>query len=168
MVVLVNNSGMLGDVKNIGEQTPENIYKVNMLNAIAPAILTNEFIKAYKNTPADIVVLNISSGAARHPVESWANYCATKSSLDMLSKVIQLENASSNIRVYSVAPGVVDTKMQEEIRSVSPEDFPHLSKFVSYKQKNQLVNPKDVAVLLLDIIYNPKRYQDVVLDLREI
>ncbi|MFP4555441.1 MAG: SDR family NAD(P)-dependent oxidoreductase [Bacteroidales bacterium] len=166
--VLINNAGMLGQVKPIGSQDTENIIKTHTVNAIAPTIITNLFLNAYKNNDTEKTIINISSGAARKPVESWANYCSTKASLDMLSRVVQQENADSNLRVFAVAPGVVDTKMQDEIRSVSSKDFPHLEKFLNYKTGNHLSNTKDVANMLMHIINNPQDYGDVLMDVREL
>ena len=166
--VLINNSGMLGQVKPLGTQTSDSIFKTHTLNTIAPTIITNQFIKAYSNTEVEKVIVNISSGAARHAVESWANYCSSKAALDMLSQVVNLEQKENNLRIFSIAPGVVDTKMQDEIRTVSPEDFPHLNKFINYKAEGQLVKSDNVAKLIYEIIKNPDDYRDVILDLREL
>ncbi len=166
--VLINNAGMLGEVKPIGKQSAENIIKTHTVNAIAPTILTNLFLGAYDNKNTEKTIINISSGAARNAVESWANYCSSKASLDMLSRVVQQENTDSSLKVFAVAPGVVDTKMQDEIRSVAPENFPHLKKFINYKKENHLSNSNDVAKTLMHIIKNPQEYGDILMDVREL
>jgi benzil reductase ((S)-benzoin forming) len=92
-------------------------------------------------------VLAISSGAARRPVEGWSAYCAGKAGLDMFVRSVNAEYASAaaerSVRAVALAPGVVDTGMQESIRSA---DFAQVQRFRDLKENNQLSNPDDVAV----------------------
>ena len=169
-VVLINNAGIIGNVKPIGKQTNESIVKVFNLNTICPAILSNKFIQTYNGENISKVIVNISSGAARHPVESWALYCASKAAVDMFSQVIQAENGfdNSKLRVFSIAPGIVDTNMQEQIRSTKQEYFPHLDKFIGYKTKGQLTSAESVAAKILEVIDKPESHQNVLLDARQL
>ncbi len=169
-VVLINNAGIIGDVKPIGELTNESIVKVFNLNTICPAILTNKFIHCYKDSDAQIVIINISSGAGRHSIESWGTYCASKAAVDMFSQVNQAESGFDNakLRVFSIAPGIVDTNMQQQIRGVDSKDFPHLEKFIGYKIKGQLTSTEVVANKILEVVDKPERYNDVLLDVRQL
>ena len=60
--------------------------------------------------------------------------------IEMLSKCIELEQTQMEfpIRCFSIAPGVVDTKMQEHIRNSSLENFAMKPKFEELYEKNQL------------------------------
>ncbi|RPH32949.1 MAG: SDR family NAD(P)-dependent oxidoreductase [Bacteroidales bacterium] len=169
-VVLINNAGIIGDVKPIGKQSNESIVNVFNLNTICPAILSNKFIQAYKGEDVSMVIINISSGAARRPIESWATYCASKAAIDMFSQVQQAENGydSKNLKIFSIAPGIVDTNMQEQIRTTKPQDFPHLEKFIGYKTKGQLFSPDLVAKKILEVIDKPEVHQNVLLDVRQL
>lgn len=169
-VVLINNAGIIGDVKPIGELTNDSIVKVFNLNTICPAILTNKFIKCYKNSDVQIVIINVSSGAGRHSIESWGTYCASKAAVDMFSQVQQAENGFDNpkLKVFSIAPGIVDTNMQQQIRGVDSKDFPHLEKFIGYKTKGQLASTEEVAKKILEVVNKPEMYQDILLDVRQI
>jgi benzil reductase ((S)-benzoin forming) len=167
-VVLINNSGMLGEVNSVGKISTESIIKTHILNAIAPTIISNLFLKTYSNNNVERIIINISSGAARYPIKNWGNYCASKASLDMLSKVIQIENESNNVKVFSVAPGIVDTQMQDEIRTKSQEAFPDIDQFIDYKNRNQLVSPENAARSIIRIAKHPEKFQDVLLDVRKL
>lgn len=169
-VVLINNAGVIGDVKPIGKQSNESIVDVFNLNTICPAILSNKFIQTYNEKNISKVIVNISSGAARHPIESWAPYCASKAALDMFSQVMQAESGydSKNLKIFSIAPGIVDTNMQEQIRSTILEDFPHLDKFKGYKTKGQLTSAESVAAKILEVIDKPEIHQNVLLDVRQL
>lgn len=169
-VVLINNAGIIADIKPIGKLSNESIVKVFNLNAICPAILTNKLIQCYNGTDIPIVIVNISSGAGRHPVESWASYCASKAAVDMFSQVNQAESGFDNpkVRVFSIAPGIVDTHMQEKIRSTKLEDFPLLDKFNEYKTNGQLTSAESVAAKILEVIDKPEIHQNVLLDVRQL
>jgi len=168
-VVLINNAGTIGEVKPIGEQASSSIANIFNINTIAPVLLTNKFINLYKRIDIPMIIINISSGAARHPIESWAPYCASKAAIDMFSQVVQAENGyeSDNVKIFSVAPGVVDTDMQEQVRAIDPKDFIHHNKFVEYKNSGQLATPVSVANKILEIIEKPLEYQNVLLDVRK-
>ena len=50
-----------------------------------------KIIPSCQNSDAKKSIMNISSGAARHAIESWSSYCSTKAALDMYSEVIHIE-----------------------------------------------------------------------------
>jgi len=171
-IILINNSATLGEVKHVGKRTNQDIINSYNINIISPTILINNFVANYQNTNCKRLILNISSGVARYPMASWATYCATKAALDMTSMVVheeQTEKYSENpIKIFSVAPGIVDTQMQDEIRATKSEDFSKLDKFISYKEKNNLNSPQNVANKLIELILNSERITKICLDLREI
>ncbi len=170
-VILVNNAGIIGNVKHTGNIDNKLIHKTFMVNTVSPAVLVNSFIKSYGCLDIDRLIINISSGAGRHAIESWSSYCASKSAIDMFSSVVNLEqeliNKLNPVKVFSVAPGIVDTQMQDEIREADESDFSNVSTFVNYKNKNQLDAPEKTAELLIKIIENPQKYKEVLLDVRE-
>jgi len=169
-IILINNSAILGEVKHIGKKTNNNIIKSYNINIISPTILMNNFIFSYQNYNCKRLILNISSGVARYPLASWATYCSTKAALDMTSKVIAEEQKEkyfeNQIKIFSVAPGIVDTQMQTEIRNTNKEDFSNLEKFVAYKENNNLNSPENVAKQLIDFILTNKKQEAVCIDIR--
>lgn len=169
-IVLVNNAGMLGEVNHLGKLSGKAIVDVFTVNAIAPALLMNKFLRLYENINAEKVVINVSSGAGRHPIASWSTYCSSKAALDMLSQTAQAEQneAGARVSIFSVAPGVVDTQMQGEIRSKPKEAFSQIERFISLKESGNLASPESVAVQLLKIVATPDRFHEVVLDVRNL
>jgi benzil reductase ((S)-benzoin forming) len=71
-------------------------------------------------------VINISSGAGAGRSTAGRAYCAAKAGLDMATRVVALEAQVRGLAVeaVSLAPGVIDTGMQETVRSVSPRISP--------------------------------------------
>ncbi|MVW71129.1 SDR family oxidoreductase [Bordetella sp. 15P40C-2] len=148
--LLINNAGTVEPVASAAKLTDgAAINAAFTLNVSAVILLTARFVAAVQDLPADRRVLNISSGAGRNPNAGWGVYCATKAALDMYTRVLKLEQGNSGVRTVSLAPGIVDTGMQETIRASDPENFPALAKFQEYHATGKLAAPADVAARIL-------------------
>jgi len=171
-ITLVNNSGILGHVEHIGNLNNQSIIESFNVNVVSPAILMNNFVKAYQNNSCRRMVVNISSGAARRAIGSWSIYCSGKSALDMYSSVAKIDQdivkPASPIRFFSVAPGIVDTQMQKEIRGIDSNSFSEVEKFISYKSNNKLSSPDEVALKLVQLMENANKISSSILDLRDL
>lgn len=168
-VVLVNNACSLGHTAHFGNIDNQKLDQAFRINVTAPAILMNEFIRAFDNGRAASVILNVSSGAGKNPVDGWAGYCASKAALDMLSEVAMLEvrKRGGEMKIFSVSPGVVDTEMQSEIRGANEKDFSRVQHFVALKRTGELSSPAAVAQKLMVIIQNPQAFEGVLQDVRK-
>ncbi|EGQ22180.1 short-chain dehydrogenase/reductase family oxidoreductase [Sporosarcina newyorkensis 2681] len=151
---LINNAGVIDPIGMVGSLNSEEIEKAVKVNLTAPIQLINTFIATLADFPGEKKVLNISSGAGRNAYEGWSIYCTTKAGLDHFSRVVALEQQQSEnpVGIVSIAPGIIDTGMQETIRSSSEEQFPHLEKFVAYKEQGQLSSAAETASKLLKFI----------------
>lgn len=168
-IVLINNAGWIGDIAHFGKISNQSFNRIFEVNVIAPAVLMNEFIKKYSGLGnAKRIVINISSGAAIRPLDGWSGYSSSKAALNMLSQVAQMESEidQNGIRFFALAPGVVDTDMQEAIRSASQSDFSTLPKFIGLKENSLLSSPETVAEKILYLIDNSEKFEGVVLDVR--
>lgn len=167
-IVLVNNAGQIGPIKPLFEQSSSAIESVFQVNTIAPAILISKLIQKYPKHKRTII--NISSGAANNPIQAWSTYCASKAALDMLSKTLEADldfRGIDNVQVYSVSPGVIDTAMQEEIRSSGKSDFEFHQKFEQLKNNGDLIKPEITAELIYRIIEKPSFYTSNSINLRD-
>ena len=79
--------------------------------------------------------------------------------------IIPIEN---RINIYSVAPGVVDTSMQAQIRNTKKGEFSSVDKFIELKNNNELISPKNAAEKILHIISNSSKFKNVILDIRNL
>ena len=165
-VVLINNAGSIGPIKSLSLQDEEEISENYFLNINAPSILCNQFISCFEESKSECIVLNISSGAGKYPIHSWSTYCASKAALDMLSKVLQLEYPK--FKIFSVAPGIVDTAMQEEIRDADKIEFPEVNRFISYKENGELASAEIVAQKYIDFLSNCSKHKDVLYSIRDL
>ena len=148
---LVHNAGDIHPIQPLLEADLSQWSRSMMVNLVGVQHLTQALHPSLKGTHR-VRVTTISSGAALRPLASWSAYCTAKAGLDMWTRCLAEEGASENISAVSVAPGIVDTAMQQAIRSAPPEDFPLLDNFVGYHENGQLSQPEDVAVALFGLI----------------
>jgi len=145
-MLLINNAGVIGNIKRLSDQEHLDCQEVMTVNTIAPMILTANLLKQLPLNQK-ITILNISSGAATRAIPGWASYCASKAALDRFSETIYLEEKEKgrNIRVFSLAPGVIDTDMQSTIRSADAQDFSSLETFQNLKLNKELISSQEIA-----------------------
>ncbi len=169
-IVLVNNAGIVGDVNHVGKIANNKIIDCYNLNLIAPVIITNNFVKAYVGSKVEKLILNISSGAGRSPIDGWNVYCSTKAGLDMFSLVMKEEAKidNSNISVLSLAPGIIDTGMQTAIRTSNKNEFSNIERFIEYKKNGDLVAPEETAKQVFQFLSNQKLQQNVICSVRDL
>jgi benzil reductase ((S)-benzoin forming) len=170
--VLVNNAGVIAPVAPVGRIDNQTLVAGFTVNLISPAILMNNFIRQTRNNRAQRLIINIGSGAGRHSIDSWAVYCTAKAGLDMFSEVLHSEQPIHHpkhpVHIFSVAPGVVDTGMQAQIRAVPQKDFPNKNRFVKMKADGVLAPADKTARSILKILARPEDFTHVCLDVRDL
>lgn len=170
-VLLINNAGVIKPIKPIGHLLDKEIVNITRVNLLSPQILMNKFIHKYNSFNHKYTILNISSGAGKYPIDAWATYCASKAGIDLFSETINLEfknRQMKNWRIFSFAPGVVDTNMQTDIRNSNKNEFKSLQKFIDLKQNNELISGDKVALTIFNIVSNPNDYPNVVFSIRDL
>ncbi len=149
--LLINNAGVAEPVMpavdlavDAGAAALSNHFAVNV---ISPMLLSAAFSQATKVLAAKRTVVHISSGAAKRPMAGWAAYCASKAALEMTGGVAALEAASNDptLSICSLAPGVIDTPMQERIRGLSSDKFVDVARFQQMHETGQLRTADAVA-----------------------
>lgn len=143
---LINDAGMVAPQGDFASADYETTTAAVLVNVAAPMVLTAAVLRAAP-LEVPIRVLNISSGAGRKDVPGWAVYCATKAALDRFTSTAAQDavHAARPVRYCSLAPGVVDTDMQAEIRSANPQYFPNLQRFIDLKKEGALTSAPDAA-----------------------
>ena len=111
--VLVNNAATVEPIGRIGDVDPR-AWAASLQANIAGQFFCAR--AALVDLP-EVIVVNVSSGAAHRPQEGWSAYCAGKAGLAMLTRSLHLEYAAHGLRAVGFRPGVVDTEMQGLIRA---------------------------------------------------
>lgn len=167
-IILINNAGIIGDIERISVMKTDCIDEIMQVNVIAPIRLTRK-ISQFCGNEKQFTLVNISSGAGKRPIPSWAGYCASKAAIDLFSHTFLLEERElgKSTKVYSVAPGVIDTDMQVQIRATAENSFSSLENFQNLKSDNKLETPERIA-LKLDKLLSMPFSDDVLFALNDI
>ncbi|MES2959608.1 MAG: SDR family NAD(P)-dependent oxidoreductase [Pseudomonadota bacterium] len=156
-VTLINNAGVIPRIAPLGDIAAADLARALRVGLEAPMLLTGAFLRATAGWSAPRKVLNISSGLGRRAMASQAAYCAAKAGMDHFTRCVALEEALQphGARVCSLAPGVIDTDMQVQLRGADPQDFPDRGNFVGMKEQGALVSPQEGAARVLAYLARP-------------
>ena len=160
----INNAGVLKPIAPLRDISAEQFLTQLHINVMGVVHGSRAFIAHVRSSEQKSggVLINISSGAAWSGYAGWAPYCASKAAVDRISEVIQLEEGE-RMRVYAVAPGIVDTDMQALIRATPSDRFPMVDKFIHFKEEDGFNSPPFVAQHILRYAFDPgSRPDDVV------
>ena len=166
--VLINNAGMIPRIGPLSEADADNLAQALRVGLEAPMQLTAAFLRATETWPGPRKVLNISSGLGRQAMASQAGYCAAKAGMDHFTRCVALEEAlkPNGARVCALAPGVIDTDMQTQLRGADASSFPDQRNFINLKDKGLLTSPDEAAARLLAYLERPDFGSQPVADVR--
>lgn len=167
-VTLINNAGLIPRIAPIDDIPAAQVAEAMRVDLEAPMLLAGAFLRATAAVKAPRRVLNISSGLGRRAMAAQAAYCAAKAGMDHFTRCVALEQAAlpNGAKVCSLAPGVIDTDMQAEIRATSDDRFPDRHRFEALKRDGKLRLPDDAARELVDALLAPDFGEEPVADLR--
>jgi NAD(P)-dependent dehydrogenase (short-subunit alcohol dehydrogenase family) len=164
--LLVNNAGIVQPIGPPGTQPLADIARAVSLNVSAVLMLSSAFVQA-AGSAVERRILHISSGAGRNATPGWSVYCATKAAVDHHARAVALDRVAG-LRICSMAPGVIDTDMQAEIRSTPVARFPNLERFERMKREGALVTPGQCAQRLVAYLLEDRFGDLPVADLRDL
>jgi benzil reductase ((S)-benzoin forming) len=147
--LFIHNAGVIEPIGYAGRVDSEGYRRSVLVNSAAGQALGHAFIRALLESgfAGESHLVMLTSGAATSPYPGWSAYCAGKASLEMWVRAVGLEQQTDppGTRVVAVAPGVVATRMQEQIRATDPREFPRVEKFHTLHDTGQLRDPADAA-----------------------
>jgi NAD(P)-dependent dehydrogenase (short-subunit alcohol dehydrogenase family) len=165
---LINNAGVIPPIAPLRQSNPADLAQALRVGLEAPMALSAVFLGATQDWAMPRKVLNISSGLGRYPMASQAAYCAAKAGMDHFTRCMALDEAlqPNGAKVCSLAPGVIDTDMQVQLRGAAGEAFPDQNKFLQLKAHGQLSSPEQAAKQVLRFLARPDFGQEPVADVR--
>jgi NAD(P)-dependent dehydrogenase (short-subunit alcohol dehydrogenase family) len=158
----INNAAILGPVVKARDLDPAALYASLDVNLLGVLYGSQAFVRHLESREGEGVLLNISSGAAYSGVAGWAAYCIGKAAVDRLSETLQLEEEHNGLHCWSVAPGMIDTEMQAEIRSADKGVFPKVEQFREYKEQGLFNSIGFVSEHLLAMAFDEASRPDMV------
>ncbi len=145
-VVFVHAAGTLDPIGYAGEVATDAYATNVVLNSAAPQVLGHLFLAAARDVSARRHLVMLTSGAATSVYEGWTSYGAAKAAIDQWVRDAGAEQATrGGVQVLAVAPGTVDTGMQEQLRTTDERSFPMRQKFLDLHAAGKLSDPAEVA-----------------------
>ncbi|MDO9360472.1 MAG: SDR family NAD(P)-dependent oxidoreductase [Polaromonas sp.] len=166
---LINNAGMIPRIGPLSEADADNLCQALGVGLEAPMQLSAAFLRATGGWSAKRKLLNISSGLGRKAMASQSIYCAAKAGMDHFTRCVALEEAlkPNGAVVCSLAPGVIDTDMQTQLRGAESAAFPDQQMFANLKSQGVLSSPEDAAASVLAYLARPDFGKQAVADIRD-
>lgn len=163
-LLLINNAGLVSPLGPLNAQAASDISRSVHLNVTTPLALSAHITQLLK-ADQQLRILHVSSGAGRGAYPGWSVYCASKAALDMHAQAAQLDKLKQ-VKICSLAPGVIDTDMQAQIRQTDEALFPNRKRFEELKSNQQLTCPEKAGERLVDYLLSHKFGGLAVDDLR--
>jgi benzil reductase ((S)-benzoin forming) len=166
---LINNAALLVLPQPLRDADAASLSAAVRIGLEAPLLLTAAFLRATRRWTGDKRVLHISSGLGRRAMASQGAYCAVKAGLDHLARAQALEEATleHGARVVSLAPGIIDTDMQLQLRGADPAGFPDHDAFVQMKAEGRLDSPPAAAAKVVAYLRRADFGAQPVADVRD-
>ncbi|MBQ0137673.1 MAG: SDR family oxidoreductase [Kurthia sp.] len=140
--IFLNNAGVEGKVKPLTEQTYEDfdfVFKVNVYGNFLG--MKHVFPIMKKNGGGSVIITSSVAGLAGSP--NILPYVGSKHAVVGLMKTAALEGAPFNIRVNTIHPSPVNTRMMrslEEGFDFSPDDFAKAIPLGRYGESSDIAN----------------------------
>lgn len=165
---LINNAGVIPAIVPLSRSDPHALAHALRVDLETPMQLCAAFLGATMAWSAERKILNISSGLGRRAMASQAAYCAAKAGMDHFTRCLALDEArlAHGAKVCSVAPGVIATDMQVQLRAAADTDFPDRASFEGLHTQGRLSTPEAAARRLLAFLQRPDFGQEPVADVR--
>lgn len=171
---LINNAALLpAHIAPVSDTDAASIDRVLHLNLHVPMQLTAQFLRSTEAwaqaSGASRKLLNISSGLARVAMASMAPYSAAKAGLDQFTRCLAKEELRKphGARVCALAPGVVDTGMQQQMREATEQDFPDAKGFRFLHASGRLMQVQTAAKMALELLHHPNFGAEPLAELRQ-
>ena len=163
-VVFVHNAGTVVPIGPAAAVDADAYTRAVLLNSAAPQVLGRAFLRATAELDCEKHLVMLSSGAARNPYPGWSAYNAGKAAVEQWVRTVGAEE--NGCRVIAVAPGVVDTAMQGDIRAVDERAFPAVERFRDLKRSGGLITAEQAAQGIWSLL-DRRLDSGTVLDLRD-
>ena len=140
--ILVNNAGIEKRTPflDVDEDEYDQVLDLNLKGAF---FATQRAARHWAETGRPGKVINISSVHEELSFPGFASYCASKGGLGMLTRTLAVELAPHNITVNGIAPGAIDTPINQPLK----EDPERLQDVLEKIPLRRLGRPEDVAAV---------------------
>ena len=117
---LVNNAGVygpLGPIESVDWEDWERALAINLYGSVLPCRALVPHFKARRYGK----IVQLSGGGATSPLPNMSAYAASKAAVVRFAETLAEELRGHGVDVNSIAPGVLDTRLLDEVIAAGPE-----------------------------------------------
>lgn len=146
--VLICNAGVIGPISKFLENKFEdwedsfnvNLYgTMNLVSEILPSMVSRKRGR----------IIHISGGGATSPLFGMSSYAASKAAAVRLIETLALEYQDSGVTLNSIAPGMLKTRLLEQMLDAGPE---RVGRNLFAKSKSKAEALTDTTSMALDLV----------------
>jgi len=146
--VLICNAGVIGPISKFLETKFEdwedsfnvNLYgTMNLVSEILPSMVSRRRGR----------IIHISGGGATSPLFGMSSYAASKAAAVRLIETLALEYQDSGVTFNSIAPGMLKTRLLDQMLDAGPE---RVGRNLFAKSKSRAEEPTDTTSMALDLV----------------
>ncbi len=112
--ILVNCAGIYGPIGPFWQVDPDEWFRAVQINLYGTFLCCQAVVPFMVNQGGGKIV-NLSGGGATAPLARFSAYGSSKSAVVRLTETIAEEVKDLNIQVNAIAPGAVDTRLQDQV-----------------------------------------------------
>lgn len=148
--ILVNNAGIIGPARFLEDTLPA-LWKQTLDVNLSGSYLFCRAVIPHMLSHGGGKIINIVSGLGQMPFPRFCAYSVSKAGLIQLTRSLSEELKPFNIQVNAVDPGLMDTSIGDNIRTMGPDVLGDdlYNKMNEYKKQGILKDPSEVADLVV-------------------
>jgi NAD(P)-dependent dehydrogenase (short-subunit alcohol dehydrogenase family) len=155
LAILVSNAGVYGPKGRLEDIPAKDFWRAVEINLLGPILLAQAFIPHFRSRRYGKII-QISGGGATNPMPRLESYAASKAAVVRLMESLALDLADDHVDVNSIAPGLLDTRLLQEVISAGPEAVGEAfhARMKAASEKGTCTDP-DVGAALCQFLASP-------------
>ena len=145
--ILVNSAGVYGPIGRTAEIDIATWTQAVAVNLFGPLYLCRAILPHFLERRGGKIIL-LGGGGATAPLANFSSYAATKAGVARLGDTLAEELKAFNVQVNVIAPGLVDTRLQDEVLAAGPRAGVLLEKIQRARETGTGAVSPDVAASL--------------------
>lgn len=141
LTILVSNAGVYGTMGRIEDVDWDEFTKAIEINLYGPLLLARALVPHFRRQGYGKII-QLSGGGATNPMPRLESYAASKAAVVRFMESLALDLAGDRVDVNSIAPGLLDTRMLEQILEAGPEAVgqAYYDRMLVAREKNKSVD----------------------------
>jgi NAD(P)-dependent dehydrogenase (short-subunit alcohol dehydrogenase family) len=120
LTILVSNAGVYGPMGKIEDVDFDSFRQAVEINLLGPVLMVQSLLKHFRRSSYGKII-QISGGGATNPLPRLEAYAASKAAVVRFMESLALDLREDHVDVNSVAPGLLDTRLLDQVLANGPE-----------------------------------------------